>query len=331
MNEHPEATHEHPGGGTRPSVRDSAPRAWLSGIVPPVCTPFGADGEVDTESLERHLTFLLDAGVNGLFMLGSSSEVAFLTDRQRDLVLEVAVKTAAGAVPVLAGAIDLTTSRVLDQALRAKQRGVDAIVATAPFYARATHPAELEIHFRALRQGTGLPLVAYDIPVAVHSKLDPALVLQLAAAGVIDAVKDSSNDIHGFRALVTGARQLDGLAVFTGSELVVDCALFLGADGAVPGLANVDPHGFVALYQSCRSGEWDKARDLQDRLVRLFALTSCANPAKKGPSSSGLGGFKTALMLRGVFAHNFMGLPQIPLDADETRAVRAVLEQEGLL
>ena len=93
----------------------------------------------------------------------------------------------------------------------------------------------------------------------------------------------------------------------------------------------MDPHGFVALYQSCRSGEWDKARDLQDRLVRLFALTSCANPVKKGPSSSGLGGFKTALMLPGVFAHNFMGLPQIPLDADETRAVRAVLEQEGLL
>ena len=81
---------------------------------------------------------MLEAGVHGLFMLGSSGEVAFLTDQQRDRVLEVAVKTNGGQVPVLAGAIDMTTSRVIDHALRAKQRGVDAIVLTVPFYARAT-------------------------------------------------------------------------------------------------------------------------------------------------------------------------------------------------
>ncbi len=119
--------------------------------------------------------------------------------------------------------------------------------------------------------------------------------------------------------------------MFTGSELVVDCALFLGAQGAVPGLANVDPHGFVALYESCLSGDWDSARKLQDRLGRLFEITGLASPAHKGPSSSGLGGFKTALMLRGVFATNVMGLPQIPLDATEVAAVKSVLVREGLL
>jgi 4-hydroxy-tetrahydrodipicolinate synthase len=113
--------------------------------------------------------------------------------------------------------------------------------------------------------------------------------------------------------------------------LVVDCALYFGAEGAVPGLANVDPHGFVALYESCRAGDWAKAREIQERLVRLFDITTCADPLKKGPSSSGLGGFKTALMLRGVIAHNAMGLPQIPLDAEEVAAVRAVLVREALL
>jgi len=219
----------------------------------------------------------------------------------------------------------------VDHALRAKQRGVDGIVVTVPFYARTAHPAEVELHFRTVRDRVGLPLVAYDIPVSVHNKLDIALSLKLAAEGVIDAIKDSSNDLHGFRALVTGTRRLDNFSVFTGSELVVDCALFLGAEGAVPGLANVDPHGFVALYESCRSGDWDKAREVQDGLVRLFEITNRADPANKGPSSSGLGGFKTALMLRGVISSNAMGLPQIPLDADETAAVRAVLEREGLL
>jgi len=274
---------------------------------------------------------LLDAGVNGLFLLGSSSEVAYLTDAQRDRVVEVAVKTTGGQVPVLAGAIDMTTNRVVDQALRAKERGADAIVLTAPFFARSAHPCEVKLHFRTVRERVGLPLVAYDLPISVHNKLDLPLVLELAADGVIDGVKDSSNDIHGFRALVTGTRQFEKFSVFTGSELVVDCALFLGADGAVPGLANVDPHGYVALYESSRSGDWDKARQIQARLVRLFEITACADPAKKGASSSGLGGFKTALFLRGVIAGNTMALPQITLDVDEIEAVKAVLVREGLL
>lgn len=317
------------GGASRPSAGRTG--RWLDGIVPPVCTPLGPDGEVDTASLERHISFLLDAGVNGLFTLGSSSEVAYLTDAQRDRVVEVAVKTAGGQVPVLAGAIDMTTNRVVDHAFRAKQRGADAIVLTAPFFARSAHPAEVRLHFRKVHERVDLPLVAYDLPISVHNKLDLPTVLELAGDGVLDGLKDSSNDIHGFRAVVTGTRQFEKFSVFTGSELVVDCALFLGADGAVPGLANVDPHGYVALYESCRAGDWDKAREMQARLVRLFEITTCADPSKKGLSSCGLGGFKTALMLRGVIASNTMALPQIPLDANEVEAVRAVLVREGLL
>jgi 4-hydroxy-tetrahydrodipicolinate synthase len=317
--------------GDRARLGTGTTGRWLDGIVPPVCTPLNADGDVDTASLERHIGFLLEAGVNGLFMLGSSSEVAYLTDAQRDLVLEVAVKTAGGQVPVLAGAIDMTTNRVIDRALSAKERGADAIVATAPFFARSAHPSEVKLHFRTVRERVDLPLVAYDLPISVHNKLDLPVVAELAAEGVLDAIKDSSNDIHGFRAVVTGTRQFEKFSVFTGSELVVDCSLFLGAEGAVPGLGNVDPHGFVALYDSCRAGDWAKAREIQERLVRLFQITSCADPAKKGASSSGLGGFKTALMLRGVIAGNTMALPQIRLDADEVEGVRAVLVREGLL
>ncbi len=316
-------------GTSRPSAGRTG--RWLDGIVPPVCTPLDPDGEVDVASLESHISFLLDAGVNGLFMLGSSSEVAYLTDAQRDRVVEVAVKTAGGQVPVLTGAIDMTTNRVIDHALRAKQRGADAIVLTAPFFARSAHPSEVKLHFRKVRERVELPLVAYDLPISVHNKLDLPVVAELAADGVLEGVKDSSNDIHGFRAVVDGTRQFEKFSVFTGSELVVDCALFLGAEGAVPGLANVDPHGYVAVYEASRAGDWDKAREIQARLVRLFDITTCADSSKKGGSSCGLGGFKTALMLRGVIAGNTMALPQIPLDSDEVAAVRAVLVREGLV
>jgi 4-hydroxy-tetrahydrodipicolinate synthase len=225
----------------------------------------------------------------------------------------------------------MTTRRVLDHALRAKQLGVDAIVVTAPFYAQVAHPAEVKLHFRVVRDQVGLPLVAYDIPVAVHTKLERDVVKELAAEGVIEGIKDSSMDMGGLRALVAGTRHLERFSVLTGSEVLVDCALFFGAAGAVAGLANVDPHSYIELYHRCVSGDWEGARKIQGRLVRLSEIISCADLRNKGPSSSTTGGYKTALMLRGMIAHNTVGLPQIALDADESAAVRAVLQREGLL
>jgi 4-hydroxy-tetrahydrodipicolinate synthase len=303
---------------------------WISGIIPPVCTPFNPAREVDVASLERLLGFLLEEGVNGVFVLGSSGETAYLTDAQRDVIVEVAVKTVAGQVPVLAGLIDMTTSRMIEHAGRALGLGADALVATAPFYAQVTEPPEIDRHFRALKGACGAPLLAYDIPVAVHSKLGQVELIELANDHIIDGLKDSSGDIAAMREVIVGTRARQKFAVFTGSELIVDCAMLAGASGAVPGLGNVDPQGFVELYQSCRDGDWEKARSQQERLITLFGLTRCAKPGK-GRSASGLGGFKTALMLRGIIATNLMALPQAALDDDETAAVREVLVTTGLL
>ncbi|MEY7981640.1 dihydrodipicolinate synthase family protein, partial [Streptomyces pilosus] len=95
----------------------------LRGVVPPVCTPRDASGEVDTVSLTRHVEHLVSGGVHGLFALGSSSEVAFLTARQREVTLRTGVETVAGRVPVLAGVIDTTTPRVLVHAEAAREAG----------------------------------------------------------------------------------------------------------------------------------------------------------------------------------------------------------------
>lgn len=306
-------------------------KSWLSGVIPPVCTPLTLEREVDRPSLERLVSFLIDGGVSGLFVLGSSGEAAFLRDDQRDAVLETAIATAAGQVPVLAGAIDMTTSRMIEHGRRALIRGAQAIVATVPFYVRTDHPVEHAIHFRALKAALGAPIIAYDIPVAVHAKLRTDLVLDLAREGTLDGLKDSSGDLSAMRDIIMGRGDPPRFSVFTGSEIVVDCVMQMGADGAVPGLANVDPHGYVELVRSCRDEAWSTARQQQERLVRLFAVTACANAATKGQSSSGLGGFKTALMLRGVIATNATALPMVALDDDEVGRVKAVLVEAGLL
>jgi 4-hydroxy-tetrahydrodipicolinate synthase len=302
---------------------------WLSGIIPPVCTPLTPDFEVDVASLERHVGFLLEGGVTGLFVLGSSGEVMNLREDQRDTVVEVAVKTAAGQVPVLAGSIDTTTIRTIEHAHRATSRGADAIVATSPFYFRFSRP-EIDQHFRMISSACDVPLIAYDIPVAVSSKLDPLLVVELATDGVIQGLKDSSGDLVGMRQVIVGARGAAGFSALTGSELVVDCVMLMGADGAVPGLANVDPHGFAELYRTCRAGNWTLARAQQERLLQLFALVR-ADPARFGPTSAAVGGFKSALMLRGIISSNTMTRPHLTPGDDEIAAVRDILVATGLL
>ncbi|UQA95827.1 dihydrodipicolinate synthase family protein [Streptomyces halobius] len=312
--------------------------APLHGVIPPVCTPLDARGEVDTSSLARLVTHLLDAGVHGLFALGSTGEAAYLTDAQRGTALEVVVKAVNGRVPVLAGVIDTTTARVLDHAGKAAGLGADALVATAPFYTR-THPREIADHFRRIRTAVGLPLFAYDIPMAVHGKLPPALVRELAADGTLAGLKDSSGDDGALRRLLVGlggrtARRTGpapGFTLLTGSELTVDAALLAGADGVVPGLGNVDPAGYVRLYDAARAGHWERAAAEQERLVTLFSITDVGPESEMGRSSSALGAFKAALRLLGVIECGTTAIPQVPLGEESVREVGRRLTAAGLI
>ncbi|GHD87771.1 dihydrodipicolinate synthase family protein [Streptomyces naganishii] len=309
----------------------------LRGVVPPVCTPLDEAGEVDTASLSRLVEHLIAGGVHGLFALGSTSEVAYLSDEQRGVALETVVNTADGRVPVLAGVIDTTTARVLDHAREAAQLGADALVVTAPFYTR-THPREIAGHFRRIRERVDLPLFAYDLPVSVHSKLSPELVLDLAADGTLAGVKDSSGDEGSLRRLLLalGGREgrasgpVPGFSVLTGSELTVDAALLAGADGVVPGLGNVDPAGYVRLYDAARSGDWPLAAKEQERLAALFDLVDAGPETDMGRSSSALGAFKAALRLLGVIACGDTAFPQIQLGAAAVAEVDARLRAAGL-
>lgn len=304
----------------------------FGGIIPPLCTPLHDDFTVDVDSLRRAVDFQLAAGVHGIFILGSTSEVAYLPDTQRRVVIETTIDQVAGRVPVLVGCIDMTTLRVAQHIAVAEAAGADALVVTAPFYTR-THPAEIEEHFRLLHAGTELPIFAYDIPVAVHSKLDREMILRLAQDGVLAGLKDSSGDDSNFRYVLQGKkdRGLDGFAVFTGSELLVDTLLAIGADGAVPGLGNVDPAGYVKIFDAVRGGDRELAGAEQDRLLRLFTIIDVAPAARIGRSSAALGAFKYGMKMRGVIDSAVMAPPQLPLTSDEQLQIKSKLAESGLL
>ncbi|WP_043350653.1 dihydrodipicolinate synthase family protein [Beutenbergia cavernae] len=300
----------------------------LRGIVPPVITPFHADGEVDTASLARVVEHLVGAGVHGVFALGSSGEVAYLGREQRSVVLDTVVRTVAGRVPVLAGAIDLTARRVLEQVDDAVGAGVDGVVTCAPVYARNDR-AEIADHFRAIAAGSPVPVYAYDIPVRVGTKLDAAMVVALGSEGVLAGVKDSSGDDVGFRRLVAANAAAGApLSVLTGHEVVVDGMLLLGADGVVPGLGNVDPGAYVRMWDLAQAGDWEQVRPEQDRLAALFEIVFQASG--RSGDAAGVGAFKVAMHALGLLDAPTMAPPVGPFDADTVARITGIVRAAGL-
>ena len=166
-----------------PKLGPEMDNSKFCGVIPPVIIPLHEDRSLDKEAFEFSINRMIDAGVNGLFFLGSSGEVAFLTDEERMQVLHEAIRIVDGRVPVMVGVIDIETMRVIDQVKRVSELPIDALVATAPFYALGG-PCENERHFRTIRKYTDLPLFAYDLPVSVHTKLDPEMLLRLGTEGI---------------------------------------------------------------------------------------------------------------------------------------------------
>lgn len=301
----------------------------FSGVVPPVVTPDTPDHQLDVVSFERSINRLIEAGVDGLFFLGSSGEVVFATDERRDQIVREAVRIVDHRVPVLVGIIDTETERVLEHGRRALALGADALVATAPFYALGG-PADIEEHFRILHQELDAPLFAYDIPVCVHTKLPWQMLARLGAEGVLAGVKDSSGDDVSFRYLVQeNEKNGHPLTLLTGHEIVVDGALLSGADGSVPGLANVEPEGYVRMWKAAQEGNWAEVKREQDRLneiSHIFDVTSGVQGY-----GAGVGAFKCALNLMGIFDSDQMPRPVKPLDGQNREAIKQVLIANGLL
>ena len=301
----------------------------FSGVVPPVVTPDTPDHQLDVVSFERSINRLIEAGVDGLFFLGSSGEVVFATDERRDQIVREAVRIVDHRVPVLVGIIDTETERVLEHGRRALALGADALVATAPFYALGG-PVDIEEHFRILHQELDAPLFAYDIPVCVHTKLPWKMLARLGVEGVLAGVKDSSGDDVSFRYLVQeNEKNGHPLTLLTGHEIVVDGALLSGADGSVPGLANVEPEGYVRMWKAAQEGNWAEVKREQDRLNEISHIFDVTTGVQG--YGAGVGAFKCALNLMGIFDSDQMPRPVKPLDGQNREAVKQVLIANGLL
>jgi 4-hydroxy-2-oxoglutarate aldolase len=260
----------------------------LSGIYPPIATPFKND-EVDYAGLARNVTRWMGTGLRGLLVLGSNGEAAAVDEDEAERI----VATVREGVPrdrvLLAGTGRQSTRAAIAATTRAARAGADAVLVLTPFYFKAQMtPEALADHYRAIADASPVPVLLYNFTNVTGLNMTPDTVAALAAHPNIVGLKDSNGDVGQVAAVV--ARVPSDFTVLVGAAATLYPAMTVGAAGGIVAVANVVPDVCVKLYSLVRAGKHDEARVLQQRLTPL------ANAVTSGFSIAGL---KVAMEIAG--------------------------------
>ena len=242
--------------------------AW-SGVFPALMTEFKEDESLDLEATARHIESCLEAGCEGLVMLGTLGENSSLAPEEKEAVLRCAVEAAAGRVPVLSGVAEYTTELGIAHAERAARAGCAGLMAL-PCMVYEQDEREALAHFETLAGASDLPIMIYNNPVGYKVDLSPQAFQQLSGCDSIVAVKESSHDSRRVTDMINACG--DRYLLFCGvDDLVLENLLF-GAVGWVAGLVNAFPRESVALYRLAKEGRVEEALALYRWFMPLLHL-----------------------------------------------------------
>jgi len=289
----------------------------LHGIFPPVVTPIREDEKLDEEALRRLIAYLLEGGVHGLYMLGTTGEFASLTNEVKVRTIEVCRREAGGRVPILAGAGETSTARTLELARLLEQAGADVIFSTPPFYYTYTQE-ELRDYYISLAESVTVPVFLYNIPQLTKVGLDPGLVRELASDDRIVGIKDSSGNFANYLEHIETARRMPEFRVFIGSEVLAGASVIMGGDGIVASTANVVPSLWVNLYEAAARGDVEKTAEIGRHLRTVGQITTFGTAA----------GCKAALEIMNITTRQ-VAAPHRSLSDKQLAEVRSILENVG--
>jgi len=239
------------------------------GVFPVATTQLKRDQSLDLKATARHLDVLIDSGVSGLIMLGSLGENTALEPEEQRRVMEMAVKTSGGRVPVLSGVAECSTAAACRYARDMEKLGVDGLM-VLPAMVYKADPRETITHFRAVARASGLPIICYNNPVAYTVDITPEMFAELADEKTLVAIKESSGNVRRITDLfnTVGNRY----TIFTGVDDLALESVLLGAEGWIAGVGLAFPRENQYLWELATSGQWEKARELYRWYTPLLHL-----------------------------------------------------------
>jgi 4-hydroxy-tetrahydrodipicolinate synthase len=289
----------------------------FKGVLPALVTPF-RDGQVDEDAFVRLVERQIKGGVHGLVPVGTTGETSTLSHDEHRRVVELCVKTAAGRVPVVAGAGSNSTAEAIELTRHAKTVGADAALVVTPYYNRPSQEG-LYAHYRAINDAVQLPVLVYNVPARTSVDISNDTLARLSKLPNIVGIKDATGDL--VRASLQRLQCGEDWVMLSGNDDMALGYLAHGGHGCISVTANVAPEQCATFFNDCLSGQWPGALQAQDRLIRLHkALFSDASPAPT----------KFALAHLGLCAEDCR-LPIAPASEASRAEVLAAMRDAGVI
>lgn len=255
----------------------------IIGVIPPIITPIDENENVDEQGLRRLIRHCIDHGIHGIFICGSNGECMSLTQAQRDRAIRIALEECAGRVPVIAGCMDSSTRRVIENVLRLEEMGGTTAVVTPVFYARHATQEETVRHFEEISKNTSANLMIYNIPMFTGQNLTAETMMKIARIDKVIGVKDTSGSFPNFIKLLNHFRGSEFL-VHQGCTNLAVPSMLMGADGYIPSLAPLFPQAHLKLYEYGRAGDIENAAKwgaIVDEICKLYPMAKSQTASTK--------------------------------------------------
>jgi 4-hydroxy-2-oxoglutarate aldolase len=296
------------------------PAISLSGVFPPIPTPFDAAGDIAAQALVENLERWNQHALAGYVVLGSNGEAVYLTEEEKLQVWETARQVIPPDRVMMAGTGCDSIRQTVALTRQAAQIGADAALLVTPhYYDGKMTPEGLLRYYEAVANDSPIPVVLYNVPKFTHVDMDTAAIARAARHPNIVGIKDSSGNIAKLADIVRLTPP--DFQVLAGSAGFFFAGLTLGAVGGVLALANVAPQQCIDIYRLHKANQWDEASELQRRMIPVNAAVT---------AHFGIAGLKAALDMLGYYGGPVRP-PLVDLAESERQALRAVLSDGGLV
>ena len=279
-------------------MSDLYPALPFSGSYTALVTPFTSAGALDEAAFEKLVDWQIEQGTHGLVPVGTTGESPTLSHEEHDRVVEICVKTAAGRVPVIAGAGSNSTAEAVRLSRHAEAVGADAVLIVSPYYNKPTQTG-LKAHFTAVADAVSVPVIIYDIPGRSIVRLDDEVLADLARHPNIAGIKDATADCGRPTRLLNLIG--DGFCQLSGEDATVLPYLAAGGHGCISVVSNIAPALCAELHTAWAKGnDKDRALALHKQLMPLHDALVCEaspGPVKYAAERLGLCGAQTRMPL----------------------------------
>jgi dihydrodipicolinate synthase (EC 4.2.1.52) len=287
----------------------------LHGAGVALVTPFNSDESVDFEALGQLIDLQINEGMDYLVSLGTTGEVATLTNDERKRIWDFTVKRVNGRLPLVAGIGGNNTAEIVEQIKNFDPTGFCAILSVSPYYNKPTQEGIYQ-HYKAVASASPLPVILYNVPGRTGSNITAQTTLRLANDfSNIVAIKEASGNFAQFSEILRDKPA--GFLLISGDDPVTLPMMSLGAAGIISVIGNALPKKVATLAKLCTEGNYAEARSIHNALLDITDLCFIeGNPA----------GVKYILQELGI-GKDQLRLPLVPVSEKIQAAIKEELKK----